>query len=428
MGRIATAPSAVADRLPRIQVVARVGMALLLTVVGAGCDRSPSSTPSMESAGTPPEAVVEVRTARVRRGAILQRISAPGSLVAMRESRIGAEVRGRIEHVFVSDGDRVEAGDPLFQIDPNTYEVVLRQSEAGVDLARAERLQAESDLRRARALRRKDIVSQDEIVRLETGVALAGARERQATAALALARRNLEQTLVLAPFGGSIAERLADEGTTALMQPQTIVVVLQETAVLEAQAAIPESRLTAIRVGDAVLLHVQGLTAPIQTEVSSVGDTIDSATRTYRVKMRVPNPEHELKAGIFARIEILPEAKRDVLLLPRGAIRSEDGRSRVYTVQGGRAVAVPVQLGIVSEEAAEVLHGVRVDHEVIIGEAAQAIAPGMRVKVVNEPPSDEQTGEDASAAAAQRGRKAEGRAAKRSRAKIGRTGERSPAA
>jgi RND family efflux transporter MFP subunit len=312
----------------------------------------------------------------------------------MRESHIGAEVRGRIERIFVSDGDRVEAGDPLFQIDPKTYEVVLRQSEAGVDLARAERLQSESDLRRAQALRTRDIVSQDEIARLETGVALTLARERQAVEALALARRNLEQTLVRAPFGGSIAERLADEGTTALVQPQTIVFVLQETAELEAQAAIPESRLTAIRVGDPVLLHVEGLSAPIQTEVSSVGDTIDPATRTYRVKMRVPNPEHQLKAGVFARVDILPEAKRDVLLVPRAAIRSEDGRSRVYAVQGGRAVAVPVLLGIVSEEAAEVLRGVRVDHEVIIGEAAQAIAPGMRVKVVNEPPSEaEQRGE-----------------------------------
>jgi RND family efflux transporter MFP subunit len=403
MGRIATAHRRLGDRLPRAQSVAGIGMALLLTAVGAGCDRSPSSTPSVDSAGTPPEAVVEVRTARVRRGAILQRISAPGSLVAMRESRIGAEVRGRIEHIFVSDGDRVEAGDPLFQIDPKTYEVVLRQSEAGVDLARAERLQSESDLRRAQALRRKDIVSQDEIARLKTAVALTRARERQAIEALALARRNLEQTLVRAPFGGSIAERLADEGTTALVQPQTIVVVLQETAVLEAQAAIPESRLTAIRVGDAALLHVEGLSAPLQTEVSSVGDTIDPATRTYRVKMRVPNPEHRLKAGVFARVEILPEAKRDVLLLPRGAIRSEDGRSRVYTVQGGRAVAVPVQLGIVSEDAAEVLTGVRVDHEVIIGEAAQAIAPGMRVKVVNEPPSEADASKAAIQAADERG-------------------------
>ncbi len=411
MGRIATMTGLAGDRLPRIRAVARVGMALLLTAVRSGCDRSPSSTPSVESAGTPAEAVVEVQTARIRRGAILQRISAPGSLVAMRESRIGAEVRGRIERIFVSDGDRVEAGDRLFQIDPKTYEVVLRQSEAGVDLARAERLQAESDLRRAQALRSKDIVSQDEIARLETGVALTRARERQAVETLALARRNLEQTLVRAPFGGSIAERLVDEGTTALVQPQTIVVVLQETAELEAQAAIPESRLTAIRVGDAVLLHVEGLTAPIQTEVSSVGDTIDPATRTYRVKMRVPNPEHQLKAGVFARVEILPEAKRDVLLVPRAAIRSEGGRSRVYIVQGGRAIAVPVQLGIVSEEAAEVLHGVRVDIEVIIGEAAQAIAAGMRVQVVNEPPIEAHSSEGASGATGERSRTQGGAAA-----------------
>jgi RND family efflux transporter MFP subunit len=178
--------------------------------------------------------------------------------------------------------------------------------------------------------------------------------------------------------------------------------MLQETTELEAQAAIPESRLTAVRVGDAVLLHVEGLSAPIQTEVSSVGDTIDPASRTYRVKMRVPNPEHQLKAGIFARVEILPEAKRDVLLVPRAAIRSEDGRSRVYAVQDGRAVAVPVQLGIVSEEAAEVLRGVRVDHELIVGEAAQAIAPGMRVKVVNEPPGEAVSSEGAIQAADER--------------------------
>jgi RND family efflux transporter MFP subunit len=338
----------------------------------------------VQAAGTAPEAVVEVRTARVRRGAILQRISAPGSLVARRESRIGSEVRGRIERIFVAEGDRVAAGDPLFQIDPKTYEAVLRQSEAGVDLAAAERRQAESDLRRARALRSKDVVSEEDIARLETAVALTRARKRQAIETVALARRNVEQTLVRAPFGGSIAARLVDEGTTALVQPQTIVVVLQETADLEARAAIPESRLTAVRVGDPVLLHVEGLPAPIQSEISAVGDAIDPATRTYRVKMRVPNPEHRLKAGVFARVEILPEAKRDVVLVPRGAIRSEEGRSRVFTVRDGRAVAVPVQLGIVSEDAAEVLHGVRVDQEVIVGAAARNIAPGMRVEVLSD--------------------------------------------
>jgi RND family efflux transporter MFP subunit len=385
MWRIATKTVAVGDRAPRLAAGVGVAVAALLATVAVACDRSPAPPPAVAAAGTSPEPAVAVQTVRIRRGAILHRISAPGSLVAKRESRIGAEVRGRIERIFVSEGDRVEAGDPLFQIDPATYELVLRQAEAGLDLARAERLQAESDLRRAQALRRKDIVSEDENARLETAVALARARERQAAEAVALARRNLEQTLVRAPFGGSIADRLVDEGTTALVQPQTIVVVLQETSELEAQAAIPERHLAAVHVGDPALLEVEGLPAPIRTEVSAVSDSIDPATRTYRVQMRVPNPDHRLKAGVFARVEIVPQAKRDVVLVPREAIRSEDGRSRVFTVQEGRAVAVPLQLGIVSEDAAEVLDGVRVDQEVIVGEAAQSIAPGMRVEVVGAP-------------------------------------------
>ncbi len=356
--------------------------AALAFALGA-CGSQTPPTPVAE--GPSAEPVIEVETVRIRRGAILERISAPGSLVARRESRIGAEVRGRIERVFVAEGDRVEAGDPLFQIDRVSYEVLLRQAEAGLDLARSELRQLEADFERARALHGKDIVSQEEIDHLETGVAVARARQRQAREVVALARRNLDQTLVRAPFAGSIARRLADEGTSALVQPQTIVVVLQETAELEARATIPESQLAVVRLGDPVLLHVEGLPLPIQTEVSAVSDTIDPATRTYRVKMRVPNPDYVLKAGVFARVEILPQAKRDVILLPREAIRSNDGRTTVLTVRDGRAVAVPVLLGLVSQENAEVLRGLRVDGEVIVGEAAHDLASGMPVRVVNRP-------------------------------------------
>jgi RND family efflux transporter MFP subunit len=327
------------------------------------------------------DAVLEVDTVRVRRGSIVQRISAPGSVDARRESPIGAEVPGRIQQVFVREGDRLEAGDPLFQIEAEPYEIAERQAAAGLDLARAQREQIEADLKRATALRRSAVVAEDEVDRLTNAVTVASARERQAAEALALARRNLEHTLVRAPFAGSVARRLVDEGTTALLQPQTIVVVLQETAELEAEAAIPEAHMASVQLSDPALIHVEGVPQPIPTEVSALGDTIDPATRTFVVRMRVPNPEHRLKAGVFARVEILPRAKSDVLLLPLAAIRSEDGRARVFTVKDGRSVALPVQLGIVSEDSAEVLHGVRVDTEVIVGEAAQHVAPGMPVRV-----------------------------------------------
>ncbi len=355
---------------------------LLAALLGCGAGSEPAGPASGPPGGTDRgPLVVDVRTAPVTRGSIEQRISAPGSLAAMRESHIGAEVRGRIEEVFVAEADRVEAGASLFRIDPEPYEVALRQAKAGVDLARAERRQIESDLKRARALLAKQVVAQQEIDRLDTTLSVSRARQRQAEQAVELAELNLERTLVRAPYAGAVAKRLADEGTTALVQPQTIVVVLQETAELEGRATIPESHLGAIGFGDRVLISVEGLPEPIESTISAVGDTVDPATRTYEVKMRVPNADHRLKAGVFAQVEILPRPKDGVLLVPREALRTEEGRTRVLTVRDGRAVAVPVRLGVVSRDAVEVLAGIGDGERVIVGEAAQTVAPGMRVQV-----------------------------------------------
>jgi len=344
----------------------------------------PAVSPSEPQAGSAQPAV-EVSTVPVRRGAILERVSAPGSLRARRESRIGAEVTGRIQQVFVNDGDRVEAGAPLFQIDRGPYEMALRQAVAMQDVARAERAQIEADLGRGNALRRSDIVAAEQLERLRTQVAVAKAHERQASESVALARHHLEQTLVVAPFGGSVAQRLVDEGTTALVQPQTIVIVLQETAELEAEANIPESQLSVVQVGDPAFVEIEGLPHPIETTVSAVSDTIDPQARTYRVQMIVPNPDHALKAGIYARIDIVPRAKRDVMLVPRAAVRSEQGGNRVFVVRDGRAESVSVKLGVVSDDEAEVISGLDANSAVIVGTAAREIAPGMSVRVVAAP-------------------------------------------
>ena len=377
-------------RYPNIKFPSAIWAMLAVAVVMVGtwavvaCNRVAPARPASSAKSLHPadgDPVVEVLTARVRRGTITQHVSAPGSLVAKRESHIGTEVAGRVLHVFVSEGDRVEAGAPLFQIDPLPYEMALRQAEAGLDVARAERQQMDADLARAQALRRQAVVSQQDLDRLTTGLAVAQARERQAREAVALARHNVERTTVRAPYAASIARRLVDEGTTALVQPQTIIVVLQEVDELEARATIPESRLALVRAGDPALIHVQGLPAPIQTTIDAVGDAVDPATRTYTVRMRVPNPEHTLKAGLFAEIEILPRSKRDALVLPRAAIRSEGGRSHVFVVRDGVATSVDVGLGIVEEDQVEVLSGVRVDTPVVVGEAAQKLASGMKVRV-----------------------------------------------
>jgi RND family efflux transporter MFP subunit len=250
----------------------------------------------------------------------------------------------------------------------------------------AERRQIEADLARAEKLRSKNVVAEQQAERLTNALDIARSAEREAKEALSMARRNLAHTVVRAPYTGSVAKRLADEGTTALVQPQTVVIVFQETSELEAHATIPEVHFAAIQVGDAALLYVDGLPLPIQVDVTAVADAIDSATRTYLVVMKVSNPDHRLKAGVFARVEILPEAKSHVILVPREALRSEDGNSYVLSVKEGQAVATPVQLGIVGEKVVEVVRGVREGDEVIVGEAARTLGPGMRVRVIGDDP------------------------------------------
>jgi RND family efflux transporter MFP subunit len=341
-----------------------------------------------ETAGVRPavQTTIEVETARIRLGSIVQRISAPGTIEALREARIGPEVRGTIAMIHVDEGSWVEKGEPLFQIDPEPYKFALRRAVAALDRVKAERRQLETDLERGEELRRKDIVATERTDRIATSVEVAMAMERQAEEAVALERRNFERTLVRAPFAGSVARRLLDEGTTALVQPQTIVIVLQETHVLEAVATIAETHFAAIQVGDVALLHVDGLPLPIRTEVAAVGDSIDLSNRTFRVRMAVPDPEHRLKAGLFTRVEIIPRAKSEVLLAPREALRNQDGQVHVLAVRKGLAVLSPIEVGLISESAVEVLAGLQVDDEVIVGEAARTLGPGMSVRVRNDQP------------------------------------------
>lgn len=357
-----------------------VAGAILLSSIFLACNRSqPVLSDSAPRAAADP--AVEVETLALRRGSIVQVVSASGSVVARRVSQIGTEVTGRIVRVYVSEGDRVESGASLFEVDPAPYTIALRQSEAVLDVARAERLQTDSDLQRARTLRRQKVLAEQEIERLATTLVVAQAHERQALEAVAMARHNLERTHVSAPFAGSVAQRLADEGTTALVQPQTIVVVLQETAVLEAHASIPESQMPLVRVGDPAFVRVEGLSAPIATEIAAVSDTIDPATRTYLVKMSVPNPDQMIKAGVFAHVEIRPRSLAEMVLAPREAIRVEDGRTRLLVAREGHAALLPIEVGAVATTEAEVLSGAAVGDVAIVGDAARTLVAGMRVRL-----------------------------------------------
>lgn len=338
-----------------------------------------AETPDVAAAASGVLAAAErVATAPVRLGSVSTVITASGSIEARRSTGVGAQVTGRLLAIFVDVGDQVEAGAPLFQLDPRPYEIGAAEARAGHALARAESRQARDEAARATKLAERKMMAEQQHRRQRTNALVAAARVEQAEARLQRAMHDLERTLVRAPYAGSIVERRSDEGAMVTLSSGPVV-VLQETGQLEAVLDIPEASRAVVRPGDPVRLRVEGRPDPLTAHVLAVSDRIDPDTRTYRIRVPVDDPTHSIKAGAFVRAELEPTARPGVLVIDRDAILAREGRTFVFRVSNGTAELVPVRLGVRGTSEVELLEGVGPGDRVVVGEAVQRLESGTPV-------------------------------------------------
>ena len=325
--------------------------------------------------GAEPERVQVQQVASARLEAVL---AVSGSIEARRETASGAEVPGLLEQVFVDVGDEVKLGDLLFQIDSTSYEMALREAEAGLVLARAESANAEAELQRAQQLMERNVVSGQRSDQLRMQSQVATARVTQMQARVARARHDLDRTRVHAPYDASIVERLADEGSLAGTEP---ILLLQEVRAFEAVLDVPESVPVPVRVGDPVSLIVEGLTDPIESRVARVSQRVDPRTRTYQVRCAVVDSTGLLKAGSYLRAVLRPKRREARAVVDRSALLMRDGRTYLLVVDGGVVRHTRVRAGVVSDEQAEILSGAIVGEWVVFGESVTRLADGAEVRV-----------------------------------------------
>jgi len=322
--------------------------ALLAGALGLACghdDAAPvdvaAGASTLPSAEAPRGERVEI--ARVEPRVLRAVVSASGTVEARRITEVAAEVPGRLEPIFVRVGDAVEAGAPLFRVDPGPYEMALAEARAGLALARAESANAVAEAERLRLLLEQSAASRQRYEQLRTQAQVTRATVDQMRARVARAERDLERTEVRAPYAASVVERRAHEGALAGTEP---VLVLQESGALEAILNIPESTPVPVRVGDPVRLFVEGRVDAIETRVARVSERVDPDTRTYEVRCPVDEPAAAVKAGSYARAEL--EATRDEPrpVVPRSSVLTRDGRSFAMRVDEGVARAVPIRVGV----------------------------------------------------------------------------------
>jgi RND family efflux transporter MFP subunit len=365
------------------------GLSLLLLLALVACgEENPRTVEAAAGAASPRSqgsAVVDrVETQRVALGAIRTSMAASGAIRARRVTEIGAEVSGRLVQVLVDVGDVVEEGDPLFRIDARPYQMGLAEARAGLALARAQSANAAHEVERVAKLIEQSAASEQHFDQLQTAAAVSRAQVEQMEARVARAERDLECTLVRAPYAGSIVERRAHEGAMAGPVP---ILVLQETGVLEAVLAIPDAWPAPVRVGAEVRLYVEGLAEPLVTRIDRVCDRVDSETHTYEVRGPVDDPSGTAKAGSYLRAEVELSSGEPAPVVDRSALLTRDGRTYVFRVAGDTVERVPVRVGVMDQDRAQILRGVASGDEVVRGEAVGRLESGARIERIGEVPA-----------------------------------------
>lgn len=337
--------------------------------------------------GDPPAAATTAPSIRVERSEVTRQdlvepVYGTGTLAAQKTTQIGPRVDGIIEAIAVQVGDRVDEGQVLFRTRAVDYAIRAREAEHGLRLGRAEAAKADRDLARAEKLGQQGVASAEQLDAVSTAREIARSRLGAAETALARARQEFEDTQVRAPYAGVITRRYVDEGTMlrTMMSASALVVELMKTDLVVAIVQIPERQLSRVRVGTPARVHIDGAEREVMSSVAVLNDRIDPDSRAFEVRLPIENPDLALKPGLFARAELLPEA-RSVTLVERRAVQGVGDDRFVLVEAGGLAARKPVRVRELDAAHFEVLAGLAPGDFVLAGPNLSLVGDGTSISV-----------------------------------------------
>lgn len=376
-------------RMRKAVISTLIGILFFIMIV-AGC--GPATAPDAKTNRVKPPAV---RLVQAENGSLPRTITVTGTLAADEELFTAFKVAGRISEIAVDLGSLVSRDQVLARLDPTDFRLRVEQSEAALRQMRA-RLglspggsddfvdpEQTASVREARAVLNEARLNQERMVRmferdyiskaeLDAAVSrllvaegryqasLEDIRDRQALLAqrkseLALARQQLADTVLKAPIDGAVRERKASTGE--FLAPGAPVVGLVRIHPLRLKVAAPEREATAIRVGQAVRVRIEGDGGEYSGRVVRVSPVIEKQNRTLTMEAEIENRQGRLRPGSFATAEIMVDAEQKAVLIPSSAIVTFAGIEKVIGVKEGRAVERRVRTGRRTGNRVEILEG-----------------------------------------------------------------------
>jgi RND family efflux transporter MFP subunit len=390
---------------------------ILGTALLGGCRKGDPQAATSRGAGTgtalPPRSVKLV-SSEARK--LARTVSSPGTLAADEQATLSFKVAGRLSELKVDLGSRVSRGQVTGQLETNDFKVRLQQAEAALQQARVrlglpalgedDRVETENTalVRQARALldearlnldRTQQLVSQGiqakaELDRVESAFKVADSRYQDAVeevrnrqaillqrrSELAIAKQQLAETTLYAPFDGAIRERRASIGE--FLAAGAPVVTIVRLHPLRLRVELPERDARGIRQGQPVRVIVEGEDGDYSGRVARLSPAFQEQSRTLIVEAEVDNQNGRLRPGSFVKVEIETISTDDVVMVPSSAIVTFAGIQKVFTVKDGKAVEKNVVVGRRSGDWV-VVEGLEASTPLVISPGN--LAPGQPVKV-----------------------------------------------
>ena len=364
--------------------------------------------------------VVQVVTARAdagrgASGAGATSVTANGYVVARTKASVSAKIPGRLAFLGVSEGSVVRRGEVIARLDNADYEAAVSQAEANVASAEASVIEARADrdqlvreAERARSIRAQNatLISQQELdlatsraAQGEARVHAAEARVRAAQAGLRVAQANDENTVIRAPFSGTVLRKDAEVGEVVAPSvggglTRGAVVTLADLTTLEVEVDVNEAYIARIRNGRPARITLDAYPdTTFRGAVRQVVPTADRQRATVQVKVSIADRDPRILPEMGAKVDFLQPADSaeaqlaygagvaaPAVRVPAAAVRTDAGASVVWVVRDGRLVRRPVTAGPVSGDFREIRSGLNGGEQLLVG-GVEAPAEGMRVKV-----------------------------------------------
>jgi HlyD family secretion protein len=349
------------------------------------------------------EESVDVEVTRIERVDIVEKVSGPGVIYAEAAVKISSSVMGRITSLNVKDGDHVERGQALVEIDASQYEARLNQAQAAhraalarQQLSRARLKDAQDEMERSLRLHERGLVSERDLERARTTLAVAeaeveaaGETAREAAASLSAARDDLDKTEILSPIRGTVIGLNVEEGeiviTGTMNNPGTVLMTISNLDTMEVRVEIDETDVAKVRTGQEVEISVDAfpdtlLSGVVSVVGSSTSFTTGAASRpdersTFDVRVRISDYLAGIRPGMTSTVDIITASADSAVNVPIQALvlretgegEAREEREGVFVVEEGRARFAAVTTGISDDKNIEVLEEWDEDTPIVTG-------------------------------------------------------------